>query len=408
MNVKRKLLACVLALTLVFSMSVNVFADEGATVQMASYDAHTERDAATTGDDQQILKVYLTFAEKMKIVDPSALADEITFTLGGSAPNKTTTTVTAVLSDDGKTLEIVYKGFFAAFNGKFDINQTLNNLVSEKTGAKAEAKATFIVPNGAAAITKEQVIADKTTNASVTTQITSDSNTTRGMVHIVLLKNGKPAVATNAVGAHVTGHWHAYMTLTGADFIKNTFVPSAEGTSQWNSSDLASEYTVTTNGDTVTVTAKNSNPGDVLEMHILSYLNSNAAVNADNLKAVITKAENTKLDGYTDASVAALKHQIQLAKVVAADTTYYAQSDINHAADRLNAAINGLETAKADGNTDGTQSPSAAGTDKSNTAGADAQTQTGDDFNMLPLLILMLLAAAAATVTVVYRRKNNA
>lgn len=41
-------------------------------------------------------------------------------------------------------------------------------------------------------------------------------------------------------------------------------------------------------------------------------------------------------------------------------------------------------------------------------AEADAQSKTGDDFNMLPLIILMLLAAAAATGTIVYRRKNNA
>ena len=318
--------------------------EENKAVQITDYDGYTERDennqvnSGMGEGDEQILNLSLTFAEPMKITDKEALIKELKVKFG----NPVYEPADVSLSQDGKTLNVVVKGWAAAYSGQVTIMGVMNNLVSADGNKEAVTEISFIVPNGVKTEVKKQVIADEKTNASVSTKLSVDKETTRGMVHIVLLKNGKPAAETNSYGGNFVAHYHDYMNLT-AEKYAGMFLGF------WKNSNLADDYTLSVDGDTVTVTANSSEPGDVLELHIASYLNSGEkAVDDTALNELIEKAEAKDLSAYTKATADALNTQIKLAKVVAADTTYYAQTDIDQMTARLqNAMDNVIPNVKA-------------------------------------------------------------
>ena len=121
-------------------------------------------------------------------------------------------------SDDGKTLSFTLSEWWAGTAGIFNSTGVWKNLVTDD-GGYADANVKFIVPNGLEAVIVDQVVADGENNASVTTQIVNPGNATRGMVHLVILKNGQPITTPNSNGAMITGHFHAYLTLTTEGFV---------------------------------------------------------------------------------------------------------------------------------------------------------------------------------------------
>lgn len=305
-----------------------------------AYTDHAKSDDYVSGDDTQSLHVSFTFAQKMKIVDKDALLAEMQFSLGGNPLSAEKNVVLdAKLSEDGKTLDITASGWFAAFSGKFQSVGKWNNLVSVEDGTPANAEIAFYVPNGLKTVTVEQNVAAENKNASVVTQIVAPENTTRGMVHLLLLKNGRPAVETNAHGGTAVGHFHNYMTMTAADFVKNTVDALQEA--------LGDAYTVTAEDDKLTISATTSQPGDVLELHILSYLNTdNQNVNKTELDTVLKEIENLDVSAYTKETMELLNAQVAFAQIVQT-SEYYSQEDVDLIVEKLleaKKALKGIES----------------------------------------------------------------
>ena len=92
------------------------------------------------------------------------------------------------------------------------------------------------------------------------------------------------------------------------------------------------------------------------------------------------------------------------------DTVYDAKTAYDALTDDQKALISDADKAKLDNAVKTMDDLVKAEADKNTDADKDKDdaTQTGDDFNMMPLMTIMILAAAAATGTVVYRRRNDA
>lgn len=371
-------------------------------VEIASFDAYTDHDGvevpslsmSTSKTDTQTVYVTLRFAEKMAIKDKDALTQEIakstTFGMGSRRIEN------VALDSDGKTLTFEVSGWTAAISGRIAISGTWENLTTADGSKTASIAVSEIVSTGVETKVIDQVIADEDTPASVSTKIIAPDSTTRGMVHLVLLKNGQPAVALNGNKAHVTAHYHDYMALDAEKF--SSMIPG-----WWDMGALKDDYELSVDGDVLTITAKASQPGDVLEFHVSSYLNNGskaAFIDATELNAVIEKAKNVDKSRYTEENYNKLQEMITLGEVVAKDTTYYAQTDVDDMTARINEAGKNVIAKTDDGKTDGK-------TDQGTAAGKNDKTAaTGD---MTPLAaILALLAVSGTAAGVAVKRKKAA
>lgn len=153
----------------------------------------------------------------------------------------------------------------------------------------------------------------------------------------MLLKNGEPVKAKyesglgfNQVGATFNAHLHNFATDMAEDFAKNsvnTMMPM-----------LGDYYDIDykEGSDEFTVTAKESQPGDVLELHIYSYLNNGSkTINLDDLEKGISSAENIDKDLYTEESYKVFSDALAKAQIIDKAPKYYAQTDVDFAAKRF-------------------------------------------------------------------------
>ena len=373
-------------------------------VEVVDFDAYTDHDGVPIPElamgesqtDTQTAYVTLRFPEAMKIVDKEALTAEMMNTvklasqkLGGRMGS----IKNVELAEGGKALRFELSGWVAPFNGKITSEGVWENLTTEDGSKLAKSDMALTLPTGVETKIVDQVIADENTPASVTTRIIAPKSTTRGMVHLILLKNGQPAAALNNHGAHVVAHYHNYMALNAEKF--SSMVPG-----WWNMGDLKDDYTLTVDGDVLTITAKDSQPGDVLEFHVSSYLNSGSKdIDSTELKAVIEKAKKADKSKYTEENYRKLQKMITLGELVAKDTTYYAQTDVDDMTARINAAGKNVITKTDDGKTDGK-------TDQGAAAGKNDKTAaTGD---MTPLAAILALLAVSGTAGVAVKRRKAA
>ena len=381
-------------------------------VDFDAYTDHSDEKMMDETTDLQTLYASLTFDQPMKIVDEEALIKEmdesISFGFDGPVGNLS-------LSADGKTLSFTLSEWWAGTAGIFNSTGVWKNLVTAD-GGYADANVKFIVPNGLEAVIVDQVVADGENNASVTTQIVNPGNATRGMVHLVVLKNGQPITTPNSNGAMITGHFHAYLTLTAEDFV-NMYADSIREA-------LGDDYELSTDENMFTITAKNSEEGDILEFHISSYLNNGSkTISTGELESLIAEAEAVDSGVYTKDSYADLTAALDAAKMIVKDTTYYAQTDVDNAADKLQAAITALiKVGSEDENNEPTIPDQNQGdqnqgdqnvqngnnndvtNDAQNTVEDDAAAATGDE---MPIgILLALLLASAGAVGVAIRKKT--
>ena len=374
-------------------------------VEVADFDAYTDHDGVPIPElamgesqtDTQTAYVTLRFPEAMKIVDKEALTAEMMNTvklasqkLGGRMGS----IKNVELAEGGKALRFELSGWVAPFNGKITSEGVWENLTTEDSGKLAKSDMALTLPTGVETKIVDQVIADENTPASVTTRIITPKSTTRGMVHLILLKNGQPAAALNNHGAHVVAHYHNYMALNAEKF--SSMVPG-----WWDMGALKDDYTLTVDGDVLTITAKDSQPGDVLEFHVSSYLNSGSKdIDSTELKAVIEKAKKADKSKYTEENYRKLQKMITLGELVAKDTTYYAQTDVDDMTARINEAGRNVIVKTDDSKTDGK-------TDQGAAAGKNDKTAaTGD---MTPLAaILALLAVSGTAAGVAVKRRTAA
>lgn len=369
-------------------------------VEVADFDAYTDHDGVPIPElamgesqtDTQTAYVTLRFPEAMKIVDKEALTAEMMNTvklasqkLGGRMGS----IKNVELAEGGKALRFELSGWVAPFNGKITSEGVWENLTTEDSSKLAKSDMALTLPTGVETKIVDQVIADENTPASVTTRIITPKSTTRGMVHLILLKNGQPAAALNNHGAHVVAHYHNYMALNAEKF--SSMVPG-----WWNMGD---DYTLTVDGDVLTITAKDSQPGDVLEFHVSSYLNSGSKdIDSTELKAVIEKAKKADKSKYTEENYRKLQKMITLGELVAKDTTYYAQTDVDDMTARINEAGKNVIVKTDDSKTDGK-------TDQGAAAGKNDKTaETGDMTPLAAILALLAVSGTAAGVAVKRRK----
>ena len=372
-------------------------------VEVADFDAYTDHDGVPIPElamgesqtDTQTAYVTLRFPEAMKIVDKEALTAEMMNTvklasqkLGGRMGS----IKNVELAERGKALRFELSGWVAPFNGKITSEGVWENLTTEDSSKLAKSDMALTLPTGVETKIVDQVIADKNTPASVTTRIITPKSTTRGMVHLILLKNGQPAAALNNHGAHVVAHYHNYMALNAEKF--SSMVPG-----WWNMGDLKDDYTLTVDGDVLTITAKDSQPGDVLEFHVSSYLNSGSKdIDSTELKAVIEKAKKADKSKYTEENYRKLQEMVTLGEIVAKDTTYYAQTDVDDMTARINEAGKNVIVKTDDSKTDGK-------TDQGAAAGKNDKTaETGDMTPLAAILALLAVSGTAAGVAVKRRK----
>mgnify|MGYP004663742491 FL=1 len=372
-------------------------------VEVADFDAYTDHDGVPIPElamgesqtDTQTAYVTLRFPEAMKIVDKEALTAEMMNTvklasqkLGGRMGS----IKNVELAEGGKALRFELSGWVAPFNGKITSEGVWENLTTEDGSKLAKSDMALTLPTGVETNIVDQVIADENTPASVTTRIITPKSTTRGMVHLILLKNGQPAVELNGNGAHVTAHYHNYMALNAEKF--SSMVPG-----WWNMGALKDDYKLTVDGDVLTITAKNSQPGDVLEFHVSSYLNSGSKdIDSTELKAVIEKAKKADKSKYTEENYRKLQKMITLGELVAKDTTYYAQTDVDDMTARINEAGRNVIVKTDDSKTDGK-------TDQGAAAGKNDKTAATGDMTPLAAILALLAVSGTAAGVAVKRRK---
>ena len=372
-------------------------------VEVADFDAYTDHDGVPIPElamgesqtDTQTAYVTLRFPEAMKIVDKEALTAEMMNTvklasqkLGGRMGS----IKNVELAEGGKALRFELSGWVAPFNGKITSEGVWENLTTEDSSKLAKSDMALTLPTGVETKIVDQVIADENTPASVTTRIITPKSTTRGMVHLILLKNGQPAAALNNHGAHVVAHYHNYMALNAEKF--SSMVPG-----WWNMGDLKDDYTLTVDGDVLTITAKDSQPGDVLEFHVSSYLNSGSKdIDSTELKAVIEKAKKADKSKYTEENYRKLQKMITLGELVTKDTTYYAQTDIDDMTARINEAGKNVIVKTDDSKTDGK-------TDQGAAAGKNDKTAATGDMTPLAAILALLAVSGTAAGVAVKRRK---
>lgn len=372
-------------------------------VEVADFDAYTDHDGVPIPElamgesqtDTQTAYVTLRFPEAMKIVDKEALTAEMMNTvklasqkLGGRMGS----IKNVELAEGGKALRFELSGWVAPFNGKITSEGVWENLTTEDGSKLAKSDMALTLPTGVETKIVDQVIADENTPASVTTRIITLKSTTRGMVHLILLKNGQPAAALNNHGAHVVAHYHNYMALNAEKF--SSMVPG-----WWDMGALKDDYTLTVDGDVLTITAKDSQPGDVLEFHVSSYLNSGSKdIDSTELKAVIEKAKKADKSKYTEENYRKLQKMITLGELVAKDTTYYAQTDVDDMTARINEAGKNVIVKTDDSKTDGK-------TDQGAAAGKNDKTAATGDMTPLAAILALLAVSGTAAGVAVKRRK---
>ena len=372
-------------------------------VEVADFDAYTDHDGVPIPElamgesqtDTQTAYVTLRFPEAMKIVDKEALTAEMMNTvklasqkLGGRMGS----IKNVELAEGGKALRFELSGWVAPFNGKITSEGVWENLTTEDGSKLAKSDMALTLPTGVETKIVDQVIADENTPASVTTRIITPKSTTRGMVHLILLKNGQPAAVLNNHGAHVVAHYHNYMALNAEKF--SSMVPG-----WWDMGALKDDYTLTVDGDVLTITAKDSQPGDVLEFHVSSYLNSGSKdIDSTELKAVIEKAKKADKSKYTEENYRKLQKMITLGELVAKDTTYYAQTDVDDMTARINEAGRNVIVKTDDSKTDGK-------TDQGAAAGKNDKTAATGDMTPLAAILALLAVSGTAAGVAVKRRK---
>ena len=372
-------------------------------VEVTDFDAYTDHDGVPIPElamgesqtDTQTAYVTLRFPEAMKIVDKEALTAEMMNTvklasqkLGGRMGS----IKNVELAEGGKALRFELSGWVAPFNGKITSEGVWENLTTEDGSKLAKSDMALTLPTGVETKIVDQVIADENTPASVTTRIITPKSTTRGMVHLILLKNGQPAAVLNNHGAHVVAHYHNYMALNAEKF--SSMVPG-----WWDMGALKDDYTLTVDGDVLTITAKDSQPGDVLEFHVSSYLNSGSKdIDSTELKAVIEKAKKADKSKYTEENYRKLQKMITLGELVAKDTTYYAQTDVDDMTARINEAGRNVIVKTDDSKTDGK-------TDQGAAAGKNDKTAATGDMTPLAAILALLAVSGTAAGVAVKRRK---
>lgn len=282
------------------------------------------------------LQVVITYDKPIKAAVDAV--NDFNVAMNGKSYPSSSLKVYVDPSDSHKLIFDIMIGF-ALYAGNLTIIPANSAGITKVTSEDGSAAITWkdinvYAPNGVKLETVSSVTADtsKKINASVTKKMTQLGKL-RGMVHYIFLKNGQPIGDVDSYGASVVAHYHMYTTLTA-----ETYVPSI--VSALNTK-YGSEYTFTSDKDTFTVTAKNSENGDVLDVRVFAYPQDRDADKTE-LNSEIEKASAITAENYTKESYNNLQSEIVKDKKLAAEQ-YSLQSDVDAAVNNLKTAIDVLK-----------------------------------------------------------------
>ncbi len=390
------------------------------TVSISDIDVHTDHGDPILPDqsmgdvktDTQTAYVTLSFDEAMKIMDKEALVEEMMDTImlhNQSLGGVMGTIKNVALSEDGKSLSFELSGWTAPYSGQLTSEGTWTNLMNEEGTAYADSQMSVIMPNGLTTEVVDRTVATEDMPASVTVKIVAPESATRGMVHLVVLKNGQPVApeGLTSYGATTTGHWHDYLTMTAEKFVES-YASSVQTA-------LGNDYTVTGNGDEITIAAQNSEPGDILDFHVLSYLNNGTKViDTSVLAKAVKDAEDVDTSLWKVEGRNALSDAVAVGELMLSDTTYYSQQDVDNGAEAIKRAIENTigddvseertepaEITEGDGG-NGRQTGDAGKTAADTPAEKvdDSSAKTGDETPVAAILALLLASGTAAGIAV--------
>ncbi len=332
--------------------------DEEDMPQITGYTVSTEHggDVISQSDDQYI-NLTVSFDQEVSIKDAQAALDELNIKLNdlpGNTPivitstpaysNGSSSTSYPVYSElalgaDGKSLQFKLHFGFAPYAGYLTVQprDTINQITgADGTTPVKWTNIALYVPNGVQMQTVSQTAGNSATGtaATVTKKVVAPASATRGMIHMLFLKNGLPVGELDSYGSNLTTHYHLYLTLNAESF--SAMIP---GWFEYTFSD----YTITTSGDTVTITENNIGNGDVLDLRIYAYpQDRDTGADKNALNALIEEASNINGSGYTAETYNAMQNELYRASSMAG-SIYYLQTEIDAAAEALQTAINLLQ-----------------------------------------------------------------
>lgn len=348
--------ALAMVLTMIFAVPVS--AAETAAPAVTGWEVSTGHGGEVRGSgysttDEQYITLTVKFDKEIKIADNKAAYDEFTVMLNKGVSDLPLT-ITSEPAYTGGDAYPVYGNLSAGADGKsvvfklyYGFAPYASRLTIEPSGSVTQITGTdgtsvswknvdLYVPNGVTFTTVSRTVgSSEGTCVSVTKQVNVPADSTRMMIHVLFLKNGKPVGETDTYGSNLTTHFHDYLSL-GAD----GYVKLFKG---WFANKFGSDYTISTNGAQFTVTAKNAEDGEVLDLLVYAYpQDRDTGADKTALESSIASAENIDSSQYTAASY--YKVKTALAEAEAADNCiYYLQRDIDSAKSALDSAVSGLE-----------------------------------------------------------------
>lgn len=226
--------------------------------------------------DDQVVNLHIVFDREIEVADTDAAVDELGIKINGmpvtAAQMGGYPHTYAVLSEgpDHKSVSLFIHPGFAIHAGHLTVTPPSRITQIAARGGSGRVQWTNIslyIPNGVKLRTLSRTAgnAETGTPAQVTKKVLVPSYAIRGMVHYLFLKNGAPVGPLDTYGGNFVAHFHDYLHLDSRSY-------AAIITCSFNSvAAFKHDYTMTQNGENITITAKSVTDGDVLDLRVYAY-----------------------------------------------------------------------------------------------------------------------------------------
>jgi hypothetical protein len=236
---------------------------------------------------------------------------------------------TARVLSDGKTLELLLhiparatdnRLILCAVNEGKTLPAVMDNAtMSPVAFPDMNMIVSVLYKDGTEFVRDTQTVGTASTPASSTFTLTNPEQSTRGMIHFLVLKNGVPVKNPDANGANVTIHNHAYLILTSDD-LASLAAGVANG---------LSGITATSDGNKITLVSDTAAVGDVLDMMVVHYpKDRDTGTTKSDLTYQIKSAELADESAFASDKWKALKDEVARAKAIAG-SVYYLQAEVD-------------------------------------------------------------------------------
>ena len=323
------ILSIVMIMTLWIPYSFVCAADSAP--QVAGWAVSSDHGGEVRGDntDDQFITMIVTFDQEIQIADSQKAYNEFSVMLNNkiditSQPAYTNGQEWPVYGslkrgDDKKSVVFDLHYGYAPYASYLTIIPT--GQITQITGTDGTPvvwkDVSMYFPNGVTFTTLEQIVGNSESNtpSSVTARVYAPSDSTRMMIHVLLLRNGLSAREPDSYGSNITTHFHDYLNLTAAGYA-NLF-------KGWFNGAFGNDYDILINGEEITVTSKTVNDGEVLDLRIYAYpQDRDTGADKTELNSAVSRAETFDPSGYTASSYQRMMDQAARAKAISSSMYY--------------------------------------------------------------------------------------